>query len=179
VTDGFAITHVTARGNARASIFRDETDCLTFLRMVARPAPEELWRCHAYCLMPNHYHLLLEAPVASLGKAMHRLNGAYARRFNVRHGRVGHVFGGRYHGELVARDEHLLEAVRYVVLNPVRARLCEEPGEWPWSSYCATAGLDASASWVEVSTIREMAGGADGFRRFVAEGDTNQRLQPA
>ncbi len=159
------------------TIFRDEVDHLSFLRMLGRVIAEEPWICHAYCLMPNHYHLLLEAPVNGLARGMQRLNGRYARRFNVRHDRSGHVFEGPYDAKPVTRDAHLLEACRYIVLNPVRGSLCEDAASWPWSSYRATAGLDESQSWIEVSLIRDLAGGTAGYRRFVADGA--ERLQPA
>jgi REP-associated tyrosine transposase len=96
------------------------------------------WIRHAYCLIPNHYHLLLEVPELDLPRGLHRLNGRYARRFNQRHGRVGHVFGGPYFAQPVRRDEHVIEACRYIVLNPVRAGLCAHPADWPWSSYSET-----------------------------------------
>jgi putative transposase len=177
VADETSFSHVTSRGNGRMTIFRDEVDYLSFLRMLAQVVPDEAWLCHAYCLMPNHVHLLLEVPPNGLAHGMQRLNGRYARRFNERHGRSGHVFEGPYNAEPVMRDEHLLEASRYIVLNPVRARLCEEAASWPWSSYRATAGLGDSQSWLELSLVRELAGGAEGYRRFVAAGA--ERLQPA
>ena len=169
-----AIAHVTSRGNARAAIFLDEADYLGLLRMLAQLVPARGWRCHAYCLMPNHVHLLLETPELDLAGGMMLLKGRYARRFNVRHDRVGHVFQARYHAEPVTRDEHLLEASRYIVLNPVRAGLCAEAGEWPWSSYLATAG-SVDCSWIECETIWELAGGPAGFRAFVAAGAEPQR----
>jgi putative transposase len=89
------VYHVTSHGNARQAIFRDEVDYSTFLRMLAPVAADFGWPCSAFCLMPNHYHLLLEVPEGSLPRGMHLLNGRYARRFNVRHERVGHSFKGR------------------------------------------------------------------------------------
>ena len=103
------------------------------------------WLCHAYCLMGNHYHLVIETPLANLSLGMRQLNGLYARRFNLRHGRVGHVFQARFRSILVASDAYLLAVCRYVVLNPVRAGLCSHPQEWPWSSYAATAGMCPAA----------------------------------
>jgi len=165
-----AFSHVTSRGNGRMTIFQDEVDFLTFMRMLGQVVADEPWRCHAYCLMPNHVHLLLEAPPNGLARGMQRLNGRYARRFNDRHNRSGHVFEGPYNAEPVASDEHLLQASRYIVLNPVRARLCEDAGSWPWSSYRATAGLGETQSWLELSLTRELAGGPEGYRGFVAAG---------
>jgi len=159
------ISHVTSRGNDRDVIFRDELDYLTFLRILA--ARRE-WLCHAFCLMPNHYHLLVEASPVSLSRGMHRLNGAFARRFNVRRERSGHLFEGPYRPEPVARDAHFLEASRYIVLNPVRAGLCAEPAAWPWSSYRQHAGIDAR--WGFLAEVHGLFGDTEGFRRFVAGG---------
>jgi putative transposase len=177
VADDTTFSHVTSRGNGRMTIFRDEIDYLSFLRMLGQVVADEPWLCHAYCLMPNHVHLLLETPPNGLARGMQRLNGRYARRFNERHDRSGHVFEGPYHAEPVTRDEHLLETSRYVVLNPVRAGLCRDAVSWPWSSYRATAGVGESGAWLELSLIRELAGGPDGYQRFVAPGA--ERLQPA
>ena len=123
--------HVTARGNAQDVIFRDDLDYLDFVRGIAEEASRHEWQCHSFCLMPNHYHLLLETPQPNLGTGMHRLNGAYARRFNARQRRLGHVFQGPYRAQVVERDEHLLEVYRYIALNPVRAGLCTDPAAWP------------------------------------------------
>jgi putative transposase len=128
---------VTSRGNAREAIFRDELDYLAFLRMLAPVVSQCHWSCYAFCLMPNHYHLLLATPDPTISRGMHLLNGRYARRFNVRHDRVGHLFQGRYHAEPVVRDEHLLEVCRYIALNPVRAGLCADARDWPWAATAA------------------------------------------
>lgn len=135
-----AVHHVTARGNARESIFGDPNDCLAFLHQVGRAIERYGWLCHGYCLMPNHYHLLLETPEPNLARGMRDLNCGYAQRYNDRYLRTGHVFGGRYRSVLVERDQHLLAANRYIVLNPCRARLCGWPAEWMWSSYATSAG---------------------------------------
>jgi putative transposase len=172
-----AFAHVTSRGNAQQTIYCDDADYLSFLRMLGPLVVERQWRCHAFCLMPNHYHLLLETDPLDLPRGMQLLNGRYARRFNVRYGRVGHVFQGPYNAEPVTADSHLLEASRYIVLNPVRAGLCHDAAAWPWSSYRRTSGVDDSQSWIDVELIRALAGGAAGFREFVAAGA--ERLQPA
>lgn len=103
-----------------------------------------------------------------------RLNGGYAQEFNARHDRRGHLFGGRYASTLVETDEHLLAAARYVVLNPVEAGLCETPGEWPWSSYRATAGFAASPSFLATVDLLALVGGRGdaaraAYRRFAEE----------
>ena len=151
---------MTNRGNNRASIFSDEIDYLTFLRLLANVVTTRGWSRHAYCLMPNHYHLLLEAPELDLPVGMRLLNGRYARRFNLRHDRSGHVFQGRYAAEPVSRDEHVIEACRYIVLNPVRAGLCSRPEEWPWSSY----GDEAT------DLVRDLLGDREAYEAFVLAG---------
>lgn len=136
-----AVHHVTARGNARALIFLTDADRHRFLALLDAVTSAVRWRCHAYCMMGNHYHLLIETPSPNLAEGMRTLNSAYARSVNRVHARTGHVFGDRYDSVLVKRESHLLEAARYVVLNPVRAGICLHPGQWPWSSFAATAGL--------------------------------------
>jgi putative transposase len=95
------------------------------------------WTVHAYCLMSNHYHLLVETPDANLSAGMRQLNGVYTQLTNRAHGRVGHVFQGRFKAIVVDKDNYLLELARYVVLNPVRAGMVQDPSQWPWSSYGA------------------------------------------
>ena len=129
-----ALYHVTARGNARADIYLSDGDRAAFLALLARTLDRFGWLCHAYCVMSNHYHLLIETPRANLSRGMRHLNGVYTQSFNRIHGRVGHVFQGRYKAILVEQDAHLLELCRYVVLNPVRARLVARAGDWRWSS---------------------------------------------
>jgi putative transposase len=135
------VYHVITRGNAREAIVRDDDDRVFFFRILAKVVRRFSWLCHAYCLMDNHYHLVLETPLPNLSDGMRQLNGIYAHAFNERHDRVGHVFQSRYRSILIERETHLLELCRYVVLNPVRAELCAEPAEWRWSSYAYTAGL--------------------------------------
>lgn len=137
-----AFHHVTARGNARDTVYRDNTDRTLFLGALERAVERFGWCVLAHCLMGNHYHLLVETPQANLSRGMRHVNGVYAQRFNRRHARVGHVFQARFHATLVDCDAHLLAAAAYVVLNPVRARLCQEPADWRWSSYRATVGLE-------------------------------------
>jgi putative transposase len=111
------------------------------------------WICHAYCLMGNHYHLLIETPRANLSPGMRQLNGLYARYFNDRHVRCGHVFQARFGSTLVEKNEHLLNAARYIVLNPVEAGLCTHPSEWPWSSYRATAGYTTAPAFLDTDWL--------------------------
>jgi len=144
-----AVYHLTARGNARQAIYRDDEDRRIFLELLGAAVERYQWRCHAYCLMPNQYHLLVETPQGHLSAGMRQLNGVYTQRFNRRHGRVGHVFQGRFKAIVVERDTYLLELCRYIMLNPVRAGLVKRPGNFVWSSYRATAGVIKAPAWLE------------------------------
>jgi REP element-mobilizing transposase RayT len=135
-----AVYHVFSRGNAKQQILLDDQDHRSFLRLLSRTAERVEWGIWAYCLMPNHYHLLLQTHRPTLSRGMHDLNAAYSVRFNRRHRRVGHVFQGRFRSIVVDRQAYLVELTRYLVLNPVRAGLTGHPGDWPWSSYRATTG---------------------------------------
>ncbi len=137
-----AIYHVTSRGNARRKIFLDDADRQAFLATLAWVVERFGWICHAYCLMDNHFHLLIETPDPNLSRGMRQLNGVYTQGFNRRHRKVGHVFQGRFKAILVERDNYLLELARYVVLNPVRAKMVKAPEGYAWSSYRPTMGLD-------------------------------------
>jgi len=137
-----AVYHITSRGNARQAIFLDEKDFTTFLDVLCQVVKRYHFLLHAYCLMNNHYHLLIETPNANLSRGMRQLNGLYTQRFNKRHQRVGHLLQGRYKAILVDKDHYLLELCRYIVLNPVRAGIVKDPGDWRWSTYRATAGYD-------------------------------------
>jgi putative transposase len=139
-----AIYHVTSRGNGRQKIFLDEQDNRNFLELFGKTLERFNWICHAFCLMVNHYHLMIETPDANLSKGMHHLNANFCQAHNKRHDTVGHLFQGRFKAIVVDRESYLLELARYVVLNPVRAGLVARPEDWPWSSYRATAGLPVS-----------------------------------
>ena len=136
-----AVHHVTSRGNRREAIVVDDADREIFVAVLTMVVERFGWRCHAWCLMGNHYHIVVETPQANLARGMRQLNGVFTQRINRRHGRNGHVFQGRYKAILVDRDAHLLEVCRYVVLNPVRARMAARAADWRWSSYAATAHL--------------------------------------
>ncbi|MGB9667050.1 MAG: transposase, partial [Candidatus Cryosericum sp.] len=129
------IYHVTVRGDRREDIFDDDADRVSMLDLINDAVELHHWHLLAYCLMDNHYHLEVETPIVSLAAGMHRINGAYSQRYNARHHRVGHVFQGRYKALPILTDVHLLGACRYIVRNPLRARLVSDPGQWEWSSY--------------------------------------------
>jgi REP element-mobilizing transposase RayT len=169
------IHHVTARGDRREPIFVDDTDREQLLSRLALIVGRFELTCTAYCLMPNHYHVLLQATRGDLARAMQQLNGWYTQAFNRRHGTVGHVFQGRYHATPVRNDSHLLELSRYIVLNPVRAGLCAEPSSWRWSSYRATAGLSSAPVFVRTDAMLGLFGAnrrdaAERYRAFVRDG---------
>ena len=160
-----ALYHVTSRGNARQNIFLDVEDRHRFLDLFGKEVAQQGWRCYAYCLMDNHYHLLIETPEPTLVSGMRRLNGVYTQAFNRR---VGHLFQGRYKAIVVDKDAYLLELCRYIVLNPVRAKAVRRPERWPWSSYAATLGESPGPSWLAVEEVQALFPGA--YRRFVEEG---------
>jgi REP-associated tyrosine transposase len=170
-----AIYHVTSRGNGREDIFDDDGDRKAFLEVLGKVVNRFNWCCHAYCLMDNHYHLVIETPEANLSKGMRQLNGVYTQVYNRRHRTVGHVFQGRYKAILIQKQSHLLEVCRYVVLNPVRVKAVKSAGQWRWSSYRATAGLGKKIPWLEVEWVLSQFGrrkypAARHYRRFVREG---------
>ena len=154
--------HVLARGNSRLPIFGDDRDRKAFLRLLDEVVERFDVRCHAYCLMGNHYHLLLQPMAGGLPRAIRQLNGVYAQRFNRRHGRTGHLFEGRYKCLLVDKQTYLLELARYIALNPVRAGLVATADAWEWSSYRATAGLATPLRFLTVDFIRHVSGGREG-----------------
>ena len=128
------IFHVTARGVNRTDIYLDTEDRRTFVALFASAVRRHAWEVHTVCLMTNHFHLVLGTSVGHMSLGMQWLNGAYAQIFNKRWGRSGHLFGERFYSNPVEDDEELLETCRYVVLNPVRAGLCERPEDWAWSA---------------------------------------------
>lgn len=173
-----ALYHVTTRGNWKKAIYLDDRDRETFLSILAQVVERYGWICHAYCLMDNHYHLLLQTPEGNLSAGMCALNGRYGRAFLARHRRAGHVFQRRYHPILIERHEHLLEVARYVVLNRVRARLCADVHDWPWSSFHATVGTARRPQFLTVDWVLGLFGGnADRFAAFVAEGSPAASLE--
>ena len=165
------IYHVTARGNARHPIFEDDDDRVRFLVVLASTVGRYRMLCHAYCLMGNHYHLLVQTLEPNLSIAMRQLNGVYTQRFNRRHERCGHVLQGRFGAQLVDGDAYLREVCRYIVLNPVRAGLVAHPGDWRWSSFHATAGRTPVPGFLSVDWVRSLSGArtrVEAIRRFVS-----------
>ena len=170
-----AVYHITARGNARQAIFLDDEDRDSFLRVLGKVVSRFDLLLHAYCLMDNHYDLLVETPKANLSKALRQLNGVYTQAFNRRHGKVGPVLQGRFKSILVDKDRYLLQLARYVALNPVRAKLVKKPDAYRWSSFRATVGLDPApvfltVDWVLSQFAKQRAAGQRRYWRFVLEG---------
>jgi putative transposase len=170
-----AVYHVMSRGMERGSIFRDDRDRDGFLGDVGRVVRERRWAVHGYCLMTNHYHLLVETPEANLSVGMQLLNGWYSQAFNKRHSRKGHLFEDRYKAIVVEKEAYLLELCRYVVLNPVRAGIVRAVREYRWSNYRATSGESRVPDFLEVGWTlgrfgKSLGSARERYRRFVADG---------
>ncbi len=179
-----AIYHISARGNEKRAIFLDDRDRLRFLAKLADTVEAYGLKLYAYVLMGNHYHLLVGTPRGDLSDAMQQFQSSYTTWFNSRHGRSGHLYGGRYKARVVQGDEYLLTLTRYVHLNPVKIQsVSKEPvGErvkllrsYRWSSYRGYAGLSSREEWVDYEPLRELVGrGTAGkpraYRRFVEGG---------
>lgn len=148
--------HVTARGNNGEAIFRDDLDRSLYLQLLAKAVSVTMVRVLAHVLMTNHVHLVLQTAAPNLSDAIHRVNSAYAVRFNRRHVRTGHLFGSRYHGTLVVDDTQLLEATRYVHLNPVRAGVTRRPEDYPWSSYASYVRPRSEEGLVDPRPVLEL-----------------------
>jgi putative transposase len=132
--------HVFSRGSNRQAIFQYDSDRVDFLECLARVARRHHLACLAYCLLPNHFHLVVQTPQGDLSDAMKALNGRYSLRYNRRHRRDAHLFKNRFGAVHQSSESQLLWTLRYTVRNPVEAGLCGDPGEWPWSSYRACVG---------------------------------------
>jgi putative transposase len=170
-----ALYHVTSRGDGREDIYLSEQDRYDFLTILQQVCKRFNWLVHAYCMMDNHYHLLIETPGGNLSRGMRHLNGVYTQTHNRNHDRVGHVFQGRFKSILVEKEAYLLELARYIVLNPVRAQMVRHAGSWPWSSYKATAGEGAAPDWLTTDWILSVFGkrrshAQKKYREFVAQG---------
>ena len=176
-----ALYHVTARGDRQEAIYEDDQDRRAYLEILGGVVKQFHWICYAYCLMGNHYHLVIETLEGNLSKGMRQLNGVYTQLSNRRHRRVGHLFQGRYKAILVERDAYWLAVSRYVVLNPVRAGMVKKPGSWQWSSYNATVGAQSPPDWLKVDRLLAQFGRKRGvtrrrYKSFVEEGIGRESL---
>ena len=131
---------MATRSNRGQALYFDARDRVGFLQILASVARQFGWLIRVYCLMDNHYHVLVETPEPNLSAGMHRLNSAYVHWFNDIHEVEGHLFERRFRSVLIERDGHALHVTRYIPLNPVRAGLCDRPEQYRWSSYAATMG---------------------------------------
>lgn len=175
------VTHVIARGNERRPLFREDADRDRYLELLGEACGRLGVRVFAYCLMPNHVHLALQTGETPLARLVHEVHSRYARYFNRRYDRVGHLFQGRYQGLLVDREAYLLEVVRYIHRNPVKARLAVRPEEFPWSSHGAYLGT--APAWLAAGEVLSLLAGSRPkarrlFRDFVA-GPTSGGYDPA
>jgi len=171
--------HVTSRGNEQKDIFKSRRDREQFLSYLQTAVERYGARIHAYCLMTNHYHLLLETPKGNLSQIMRHINGAYTTYFNVKRKRIGHLFQGRYKAIIVEADEYALELSRYIHLNPVRVGLVAKPQEYEWSSYRGYSGLTVPPDWLTRNLILDHFGAPDQegkYRNFMESinGESNE-----
>jgi REP element-mobilizing transposase RayT len=167
--------HVTSRGSNKFPIYADDLDHVIFERLLSRFAQRHRWTVIAWVEMTNHYHLLLQIPFCGLSAGMKLLNGGYAVRFNQRHERTAHVFKNRFSATPIESEAHLMEAARYIVLNPVRAGLCKSPQQWRWGSYRACAGRELAPPFLAESVLLRLfdkrpPAARRAYREFVAQG---------
>jgi putative transposase len=148
-----SLHHATSRGNAQQNIFLDDTDRELFLGLLGKCVERFCWILTAYVLMSNHFHFVIQLTEETLSLGMQWLNGEYARRFNRRHKRVGHLFQGRPHLPLVEKETYGFEVLRYVVLNPVRAGMVSRPEDYAWSSHRAVIGQAPAPDWLAVDDV--------------------------
>ena len=164
------VYHVVARGNEKQCIFTDDVDYGSFLHLLEKTLNRFDVRCVAYCLLWNHYHLLVRTGELPLSRMMQQLNSVYCQRFNRRHSRVGHVLQGRFASRIIDSGAYARAALRYVAVNPVMAGRVQQPDQWNWSSYRATAGVGPLPSFVAINEVWSAFGTSDaliGRERFV------------
>ncbi len=170
-----AFYHVMSRGNEKQDIYRTRRDREKFLDYLRSASVRYGAVIHCYCLMDNHYHLMVETPEGNLSQIMRHINGAYTTYFNAKHGRVGHLFQGRYRSVLVDADVYCLTLSRYIHLNPVKEGLSACPSEYEWSSYRNFLNEQAHVEWLHTDFLLSLLG--DGpktsgmYQRYVEEND--------
>ena len=154
-----ALYHITSRGNEQRPIFHSDRDREAFLVFLGKAVRRFGWSLTAWVLMTNHYHLVVQTSEPNLSRGMHWLNSVYAGWFNRVHNRSGHLFQGRFKAFLIDQEAYFAEVLRYVVLNPVRAKMVERPEDYRWSIYRATAGLESAPEWLDLDTVYPLFGG--------------------
>ena len=172
-----ALYHLTSHGDRREPIFEDDEDRAALLDVLALGLDRFDAECFAYCLMGNHYHFVIQTRSGNLSRLMRHVNGVYTQHYNRRHGKVGHLFQGRFKAVLVDEDAYFMEVCRYVDLNPVRAKMVRRPQDWPWSSYRAHAGLADPPWWLATAALHRriaprapLRDGPTRYAEFVAQG---------
>ena len=178
-----AFYHVTARGNERKTIFRATENYEKFIGYLESATERYGAKIHCFCLMPNHYHLLLETPRGNLHTILHHLNTSYTNYFNSKTRRAGHLLQGRYHAILVEKDGYALELSRYIHLNPVRAHLVNDPSRYDWSSYSVYIGIGKGWKWLEKRFILNQISSKErraqrGYEKYVKEGASQKMEHP-
>jgi len=177
------IYHVGSRGNRGCVVYEDDFERRVFLQLLSLVTKRFGWTCHAYVLMSNHFHLLVQLDVGGLSDGMQLLNSCFAKFSNRRHGFLGqHLFRNRFWSEQVDDDAQLLQTARYIVLNPIRAHICDKPEDWPWSSYRACAGIDFAPSFLAVTQHLRLFGSrpstaSRAYCEFVRDGVEAWRAQ--
>ena len=172
---GDGLAHIIARGNRRQQIYFVERDYRRYLEFLGEALGRYGVRCYAYCLMPNHVHLLLDGSQEAISQVLWRANGRYAQWFNRTYGSTGHLFQGRFYSEAIESEQHLLELARYIVNNPVRAGLVEAAADWPWSSMRAALAIVRPPRFLTTRWLLNHFGQNDDLARtrlaaFVADG---------
>jgi putative transposase len=170
-----ALYHVTSRGNRRSLIYRDDADRTAWLEVLALVCDRHHCIVHSFCMMSNHFHLMIETVEPNLSQAMRQLNGMYSQYFNQRHHTVGHLFQGRYKAILVQKESYLLELSRYIVLNPLRAGMVTSLHAWPWSSYQYYVSDRPAPGWLERDWVLSQFGNSrtaamEAYNDFVMDG---------
>jgi len=178
-----AFYHVTSRGNERKMVFQSTRDREKYLTYLESAHDRYGAIIHVYCLMGNHYHLLLETPRGNLSRVLHHINRAYTTYFNIKRGRSGHLFQGRFKGILVEKDAYCKELSRYIHLNPVRAGMVKSPSEYQWSSYRSFIGKDKKPDWLTTELVLGDFGGEGrkgyrGYREYVERRETKELESP-
>lgn len=178
-----ATHHVAALAVEKEVAFREPADRRRLIAQLGAIVDLYRWNCRSFCLMGTHFHLILNTPEATLSRGMQHLCGAYAQWFNWKYGRRGHLFGRRFGSVQILSESHLLNAHRYVALNPVRAGLCERPESWRWGSYRALVGLEDPPHFLDVGGVMnlfstEVVGARSVFRRLVEAEDGDEAAFP-